>query len=184
MEVRCNCGKVFRNVHALGGHKRFCFSSQPRTVGPTGFESEMDQVVSEEGNVYNDETQEEGLRSSTPFLYNRDKMDPSQLRYINFQRELSKKTPITSLKAGHNKQIGSPDRVVGDMYNYLEVVNYVESVGLSSDDGSKLIDLVKWLTHSAGNEISLPSEYRYLKAQLLKSLKYRSTYDFYSYLPL
>ena len=167
MEVRCNCGKIFRNVHALGGHKRFCLSSQPHTVGPTGFESEMDQVVSEEGIVYSDETQEEGLRSSIPFLYNRDNMDPSQLRYINFQRELSKKTPITSLKAGHNKQIGSPDRVVGDMYNYLEVVNYVESVGLSSDDGSKLVDLRRGLRARSKQKFSFVYYRLWYRVQVL-----------------
>jgi hypothetical protein len=45
----------------------------------------------------------------------------------------------------------------------LEVVNFSEKAMLSVNEGTELIELIKWITYENGKEISLPKDYSYLK---------------------
>ena len=68
--------------------------------------------------------------------------------------------------------MGSPERGSGNLYHYLEVVNFVESSKLTNSDGDSLLELIKWITFDNGKELNLPSEYKYLKTSLLTTKKF------------
>ena len=172
MQCICqNCGLTFKSTYSVNGHKRVC--KLKRLVcedfnTDANFEESTSEVVE-----FGSASLEDYNEPSPPRLYSTESLDASQRRYLNFQKQQSDVTSILSLKAGHNKQFTSPERVEGDMYHYLEIANFVETTGLSSNEGTKLIDLVKWVTYDLGNEASLPATYKYLGSALKKKLRAR-----------
>jgi hypothetical protein len=169
--LRCNnCNISLKTINKKHNHERVC--------QPTKFFTKNCERVD---NIYND------INVYTNF----DNINDSNIDNITIDNSISVTTPHTndfylnsqqkamdtkvllSTKGGQCKSVKGNSFGEGNLYNYLEVVNFTESNSLSMAEGDELINLIKWLSYENGKEIFLPSQYKYLRDKLESLVNFR-----------
>jgi hypothetical protein len=166
MKIYCICGRWCKSQESLYAHKKYCSYKNINTQNSIVLNRQkpMDHTDLPDTNTIAEETETYPASNEITEI---------QLHYLNFQNKIKDTTDIFNIKTGFCNQMGSPERGSGNLYHYLEVVNFVESSKLTNSDGDSLLELIKWITFDNGKELHLPSEYKYLKTNLKEKLKYR-----------
>lgn len=72
----------------------------------------------------------------------------------------------------------SGERKTGNLRSYLLLAKFITNCfGLSAEDATELVKLLKYLSHLNGNEIPIPAKFNTVKERLLSSLNYLKIYS-------
>jgi hypothetical protein len=173
--LRCNnCNISFKTINKKHYHERIC---QQTKFFTKNFER-VDNIFNDI-NVYtnfdNNHDYNTDNYSKTDNTDNSIPVTPTNTNefYLKSQQKALDTKILLSTKGGQCKSVKGNSYGEGNLYNYLEVVNYTESNSLSMTEGDELINLIKWISYENGKEIFLPSQYKYLRDKLDSLVNFR-----------
>ena len=90
------------------------------------------------------------------------------MRYYSKQQQLLDHTKLLSVKSGRTKRsTGSYSAEVGDVYDYLQFAQLVESLMLTENEAEELLQFIKVVSHDT---TTLPSSYKAVRSCIMPAL--------------
>jgi hypothetical protein len=173
--LRCNnCNISLKTIRKKNNHEKICQQNKTliktcNLVNSTYNKIKIDTTFNN-NHDYNTDN-----HSKTDNTDNSIPVTPTNTNefYLKSQQKALDTKILLSTKGGQCKSVKGNSYGEGNLYNYLEVVNYTESNSLSMSEGDELINLVKWISYENGKEIFLPSQYKYLRDKLESLVNFR-----------
>ena len=93
------------------------------------------------------------------------------MRYYSKQQQLLDRTKLLSVGSGRTKTSnGSYSAEVGDVYDYLQFAQLVESLVLTEKEAEELLQFIRVLSHDT---TTLPSSYKAVRSRTMPALNDR-----------
>jgi len=147
----------FNTPQKIGGHLRYCSKKPAEVISSKTTAVEVDVVLESD---YDMEFTED-FHDNFAYLSG---------EFIDSQRKFLSEDTIIALTAGRVKLLDNT-YAQGNIYIYLQVAEYISWCNtLSEEKATKMIQLIKRISHINGLEIPLPAKFETIRANLLGSM--------------